>query len=361
MQAAVDAAAPGEQIWVAEGTYRAPISGAPVVELDEGTTLFGGFAGTEDTLEARSGSTRATVLDGDFLGDDQTISGGVTDNSAHVVDGFGDTDVTIDGFRIIRGHLGEAGFPNNMGAGVRLAGSSDGFVLRNLWLEFNDATGSNSFAALGLHANTSGLIEHVIFRFNSSVDETPGLYINASNSSPTVTARHLTFFQNDTADTSGSIGQIAIHSGAALDLAFASFANNSTNAFSAGSNTLLTASHIAEFSDGAIGAGVNDPEVTADHVCSDRDWSSKATNSILLDGSTPELSNPFSLTVDGQLALRQTSGGNAATSACVDAGDEATALALDPDFSNLSTSLGNTPDGGAPDYGAHYQELAEVD
>ena len=56
LQAALDAAASGDQVWVAAGTYVENIT------MKIGVALYGGFAGTETYLSQRSWTAVATLF-----------------------------------------------------------------------------------------------------------------------------------------------------------------------------------------------------------------------------------------------------------------------------------------------------------
>ncbi|MCE5198325.1 MAG: putative glycoside hydrolase [Armatimonadota bacterium] len=81
VQAGVDTAASGDEIWVAAGTYNECIT------LKSGVKLLGGFAGTETAQEQRNWSTNETILDGANLNDSViTVPSGAT--SAIEINGF---------------------------------------------------------------------------------------------------------------------------------------------------------------------------------------------------------------------------------------------------------------------------------
>ncbi len=80
IQSAVDAAAAGDEVWVAAGTYTG--TGDQVVNLKEGITLYGGFAGTETTRDGRGVDPAATVIFGDYT------RRCITANETNVVDGL---------------------------------------------------------------------------------------------------------------------------------------------------------------------------------------------------------------------------------------------------------------------------------
>jgi hypothetical protein len=65
---ALNAATPGSNIWVAAGTYTTPDSSSFVI--DEELSLYGGFAGTETSVDQADPETNVTILSGDVLGND---------------------------------------------------------------------------------------------------------------------------------------------------------------------------------------------------------------------------------------------------------------------------------------------------
>ncbi|MHC4991442.1 MAG: choice-of-anchor Q domain-containing protein [Planctomycetota bacterium] len=131
LQTALGFAAPGDEIWVASGTYT-PDAGtgdrAASFELISGLAILGGFAGTEATLEQRAGLFEQTVLTGDLDGDDlpEDFPGGPTfaDNSYHVViAGSVDATAVLDGFTITAGNADTAP-AHQTGGGLDLLGAS---------------------------------------------------------------------------------------------------------------------------------------------------------------------------------------------------------------------------------------------
>ncbi|MHC5054788.1 MAG: choice-of-anchor Q domain-containing protein, partial [Planctomycetota bacterium] len=91
----------GDQIWIAEGTYKPTGDGDRYVSFDllEGVALYGGFPGTPGTegdFGSRDADVFVTVLSGDI-----GVGGDSTDNSYHVV--VGASNVVIDGFTISGG------------------------------------------------------------------------------------------------------------------------------------------------------------------------------------------------------------------------------------------------------------------
>ena len=85
VQSAIDAAAAGDEVWVAEGTYLENCT------LKDGVSLFGGFAGNETSLSERDWNAHRTILDG-----------GAAPGSVIYVP-YSPSAATIDGFTIQNG------------------------------------------------------------------------------------------------------------------------------------------------------------------------------------------------------------------------------------------------------------------
>jgi len=93
----------GDQIWVAEGTYKpdqgggqTPGSRTATFQLINGVAIYGGFAGIETTLEQRDWTSNVTILSGDLNGDDVGFTNN-GENSYHVVTGSGtDANAVLD-------------------------------------------------------------------------------------------------------------------------------------------------------------------------------------------------------------------------------------------------------------------------
>lgn len=104
-QQAVDAAAAGDTVWVANGVYtsRAPGTATiPVLALEEGICMYGGFTYLDTSFAERDPVTKPTALDG-------------KDAAYHVV--VGAAGATLDGF-IVRGGYANGADPHNVGGGM---------------------------------------------------------------------------------------------------------------------------------------------------------------------------------------------------------------------------------------------------
>ena len=122
---------PVEEVWVAEGIYRAASAGGDRTasfQLLSSVGVYGGFAGFETIRDQRAPSVNVTILSGDLDGDDFPVpctqhspdcdsygglcKGGLciiaqnsSDNSYHVVNGSGtDQTAILDGFTIEGGN-----------------------------------------------------------------------------------------------------------------------------------------------------------------------------------------------------------------------------------------------------------------
>ena len=149
LQNALDIAEAGDQIWVAEGTYRPSTehggSGDRYrsFQLKNSVALYGGFdpdAGVTE-FEHRDWVLHETVLSGDLNGDDGPDFANNGENSYHVFyhpDGTGlDSTASLDGFTVTAGNA-NGDHPHDSGGGFYNYGSSP--RLTNCTVEGNSAS-----------------------------------------------------------------------------------------------------------------------------------------------------------------------------------------------------------------------------
>ncbi|MCK4904859.1 right-handed parallel beta-helix repeat-containing protein [bacterium] len=119
---------PGEEIWVAQGTYK-PDQGDSIIlgdrtatfQLINGVTLKGGYAGLANPSnpDERDRANYQTILSGDI-----GIPDNEADNSYHVVESSGtDTIAVFDSFTVTAGNANGSA-PYNSGGGMYNAGDS---------------------------------------------------------------------------------------------------------------------------------------------------------------------------------------------------------------------------------------------
>jgi hypothetical protein len=151
------------QVWIAEGEYWAGQWG---VELRDGVEVYGGFAGTEVSLEERDWSAYETVLDGW--------------GSGHVL--IGANGAAIDGLTVTGGYTGSSIAEESERVGGGLYKTGGAMEVRNCIFRENtsywsssstdgDYYGTGSHGSGGAISNSSGalLIENCIFVENRAV------------------------------------------------------------------------------------------------------------------------------------------------------------------------------------------------
>ena len=110
IQDALSQAQPGQDIWVAKGTYYPTqnLDRKISFELKSGINIYGGFFGNEEQLNQRDWQQYPSILSGDI-----GIKNDMTDNTEHVV--VGADNSIIDGFIIRDGYTLDKA-PNQMAA-----------------------------------------------------------------------------------------------------------------------------------------------------------------------------------------------------------------------------------------------------
>jgi len=176
------AASSGDEIWVAEGTYKptGPGERTATFQLKNGVVLYGGFAGGETNRDEREPNTHVTILSGDLNGDDGPTFANNSENSYHVVAGSetGQTAI-LDGFTITGGNADDS-YPDNTGGGMYNDRGSP--TVANCTFSGNSATWGGGIYN-GDHSNPT--LSNCTFSRNRA-EEWGGGMCNYDNSSPTL-------------------------------------------------------------------------------------------------------------------------------------------------------------------------------
>ncbi len=154
LQAAVDVALPGDELWVVAGGYgetRSALDGA--LTLSEGVVLYGGFAGGETARDERDAVTNVTVIDG--------AASRLGEPARHVL--LAANETRLDGFTIRGGRANAGGAAGNYGGGLLVAGVS--MTVVDCVFEGNEGVLGGAAAHVG---GGTVLFERAVFRNNGA-------------------------------------------------------------------------------------------------------------------------------------------------------------------------------------------------
>lgn len=180
LEPALTAAAPGQNIWVAAGTYRPDSTVNPLTKdflLQSGVNLWGGFAGTETALNQRNLLANVTVLSGDLTGND--IVGDFaqkrTDNSIHILrveNGNAADRSIVDGFRFQGG--------NTLATSTDVTRTRGAAVFAVAKLTLRNCLFTDNFATAGIvmangPSSTGILVDRCIFEGNLAATSCAGV------------------------------------------------------------------------------------------------------------------------------------------------------------------------------------------
>ena len=228
LQDALAVAEYGDEIWVAEGTYK-PDQGAgktagdrssPFV-LVNGVAMYGGFLGTESSRNPQ-GDNNQTILSGEINEDSELWS-------LNVVSGVNlDTKTILDGFRITKGNAnGESDTVYENGGGVYLSDSN--MTVSNLVITNNSAgrRGGGIYSYSDYFSPSSLTLTNCVFTNNSASETGGGIDSSLSN----LTLTNCVFTNNSAGNNGGGIwsssSSVIMAASTNLNLTNCVFTNNS--------------------------------------------------------------------------------------------------------------------------------------
>lgn len=179
LQALLLSSRPGDEIWVASGTYRPAPPGGPrsaTFMMPEGVVLRGGFHGDESTLDQRDPQNPASVLDGDLAGDDGPDFSGRADNCWHVLTAHMIEHGTLENFTVRGGYadgpsLGAHVESGDQGSGINVYHAHPHVI----GCHFLDNWASNHGT---INDHGGGIYEDCIFSGNAAGSLGAGLYFH---------------------------------------------------------------------------------------------------------------------------------------------------------------------------------------
>jgi len=152
----------GDEIWVAKGTYYPTdtLDRTISFEIPSGVKIFGGFNGTEKTLNERNYKNNKSVLSGNI---DHSTSGSNTNNSYHILTLNNVTNIEINGFEICDANNEDTEI--DYGAGI-LCNNTGDIVIKNIIIK-----NCVSNYTAGINVNSGTIILDNVEMFNLSVSK----------------------------------------------------------------------------------------------------------------------------------------------------------------------------------------------
>ncbi len=171
MQTALDSATSKDTIWVAEGTYLPTqlVDGAPAADnrnksfhaTGKNIAIYGGFSGTETTLDQRDWQNHTTLFSGD-LGEVNNS----TDNAYHVFAFTEIAECSFDGVTVSWGNNNKTNDDDGYGAGIYVFSFKSSIIVK-----VSNSTISNNSAkrGAGIHSRSSFYSTTLVSIINSTV------------------------------------------------------------------------------------------------------------------------------------------------------------------------------------------------
>jgi predicted outer membrane repeat protein len=201
---ALGTAQPGDEVWVKAGIHKPTTPDGSAKKsfiTNSNVKIYGGFAGTETTLDQRDPVNNVTILSGDLNGNDNYTDNSIddlNDNIFHVFVGAGSTEVYLEGVTIQGGFANGLDAENRQGGGLRLSGGS--MTLENVRFENN----ISGFAGGAIYHrdNNQLTLKNVSFENNNASYFGGGIY---STFGATGTGENLSFIRNTSKQGGGVV------------------------------------------------------------------------------------------------------------------------------------------------------------
>lgn len=179
---ALKSATPGTEIWVAAGTYYTSNSSntAQSFLIPTGVKVYGGFAGTETTIDQRNIEANKTILSGEIGNPNNAFDNAFTVVTLKNVD----ATTTLDGFVITGGNaIGDKGMGQSVGAAIFNDGSNgeSSPTIMNCTFVENAALNGGAIYNLAHNGNCNPVIQNCKFIKNKSYINGGAIYNDASN------------------------------------------------------------------------------------------------------------------------------------------------------------------------------------
>jgi hypothetical protein len=188
------------EVWVAEGTHKpsSTLDRTATFTVSYGSSIYGGFDGTETARAQRNPATHVTILSGDLLGNDSNSFISIaeptrSENSYHVVTAaYGDV---LDGFTITGGNADGSSGSSAMGGGM--LNDRTGPTITNVTFTKNSARVGGGM----VNSQSSPTMTNVNFINNAASESGGGMYNYSSNPA----MANLLFENNYTAGNGGGM------------------------------------------------------------------------------------------------------------------------------------------------------------
>lgn len=190
LQSALSIAFINDEIWVAAGTYTPTVTADRSISfvMKNGVDIYGGFAGTESSIQERNIADHPTYLSGDIgaLGENN-------DNSFKVVkiQNF-TTSFIFDGFRVVSGYDSSS---SGKGAGMYVFNNPGAAITINNTILYNNYAYHSGGGMIIDNSNTT--FNHCEFLYNSSFNYGGGAIYSANVSNSNIYLYDCTFIGNN--------------------------------------------------------------------------------------------------------------------------------------------------------------------